>query len=228
MERLLAHPVACQQQRTLTDVPDSEGEHAVEMVHAVLAPRLVCVHEDLGIGPRAKAVPQTLQMGAERLVTGLRVDDAEASDAQREEGVNVETLTVGAAMAQRLGHSPRRVTATVVEPVLKKPCEPADGWILSAAYATATPAPKRRTPDHSPPRSRSSRRGGGRATEAAPDRPRQNSRSEGSGRRRRTPRRFEAPPRAGPDRRRARAPARRPRRSACRPSRCSDREREGW
>src|SRR5438046_9890596 len=92
-------------------------------------------------------------------------------------------------MAQRLGHSPRRVTATVVEPVLKKPCEPADGWILSAAYATATPAPKRRTPDHSPPRSRSSRRGGGRATEAAPDRPRRSEeRRVGKGQtRRRTP-----------------------------------------
>src|SRR2546430_12090330 len=66
MERLLAHPVARQQQRTLPDVPDGEGEHAVEMVHAVFAPRLVCVHEDLGIGPRAKTMSQTLQVSAER------------------------------------------------------------------------------------------------------------------------------------------------------------------
>src|SRR2546430_13311360 len=66
MERLLAHPVARQQQRTLPDVPDGEGEHAVEMVHAVFAPRLVCVHEDLGIGPRAKTMPQALETSAER------------------------------------------------------------------------------------------------------------------------------------------------------------------
>src|SRR5207247_3997646 len=106
MERLLAHPVARQQQRTLPDVPDGEGEHAVEMVHAVFAPRLVCVHEDLGIGPRAKTMSQTLQVSAERqevvdlavqgaparaglvgarLITGFKVANAEASNAQREE-----------------------------------------------------------------------------------------------------------------------------------------------
>src|SRR2546430_16311732 len=66
MERLLAHPVARQQQRTLPDVPDGEGEHAVEMKHAVFAPRLACVHEDLGIGPRAKTMPQALETSAER------------------------------------------------------------------------------------------------------------------------------------------------------------------
>src|SRR5437867_13325226 len=114
------------------------------MVHAVLAPRLVCVHEDLGIGPRAKAVPQTLQMGAERLevidlavqgaparpglagdrlITRLRADDAQASAAQGEEGVNVETRTVGAAIGQRLSQSPRRATATAEAPALSNPSE---------------------------------------------------------------------------------------------------------
>src|SRR5207249_10451165 len=112
MEGLLAHPVARQQQRTLPDVPDGEGEHAVEMVHAVFAPRLVCVHEDLGIGPRAKTMSQALETSAERqevvdlavqgaperaglvgdrLIYCFKVDNAEASDDHLEDGVHDET-----------------------------------------------------------------------------------------------------------------------------------------
>ena len=104
----------------MLDVPDGEGEHAIEMAHAVRAILLVRAHEYFGIGSRAKAVAQGLQPGAERLevvdltvkgapdrailirdrlITGLKIDDAEPPDAQRDEWVNIETLTVGAAVA---------------------------------------------------------------------------------------------------------------------------------
>ena len=48
-----------------------------------------------------ESAPDRAGLVGNRLITGFKVDNAEAPDAQREEPVNVEALTVGAAMAPR-------------------------------------------------------------------------------------------------------------------------------
>jgi len=98
------------------DVPDGQGEHAVETADAVRAILLVRVHQNFGIGSRAKGVAEGLQPSAQglevvdlaiesapnravlildRLITGLEIDDAEPADAERDKPVDVVAFAVG-------------------------------------------------------------------------------------------------------------------------------------
>ena len=121
------------------------------MGHAVDPVLLVCVHQHFGIRSRAKAVAETLQLRPQRLevvdftikggpdgavfildwlVTGLQINDAQPPDAQSGEPVDEEAFAVGAAMAQRIGHSLCRVTASVGRSAIDKAGYSADGGVL--------------------------------------------------------------------------------------------------
>ena len=56
VERLDAEAVAGEQQPPRRAVPHREGEHAAEAVDAALAPLLVAVDDDLGVGAGAEAM----------------------------------------------------------------------------------------------------------------------------------------------------------------------------
>src|SRR5262249_31941984 len=62
VKRLLAESVAGGEQLALPAIPDGEGEHAVEPVHAGGAPLFVGAEDHLGVAPRAEAVALPLQL----------------------------------------------------------------------------------------------------------------------------------------------------------------------
>ena len=125
--RLLARPVAGQKQTAMRLVPDREGEHAVHPLGKRVSPRLVAVHQDLGVAPRAEAVPPSLQLGPElfevvdvavengvhaavlvghRLPAGLQVDHAQArmTEGAAPGGSKPARAFVGAAVREPLRH----------------------------------------------------------------------------------------------------------------------------
>ena len=100
-QRLLADPVAREQQLLAALVPQREREHAVQVAHAVGAVLLVEVHDHLGVALRGELVAAAAQLlpqlavvvdlavhhdddGAilveDRLVAGAEVDHAQALD----------------------------------------------------------------------------------------------------------------------------------------------------
>jgi hypothetical protein len=80
VQRLDAEPVADEQQRPPARVPDREGEHPLEALHAGRALLLVEVDDRLGVGSRAKAMSALLQLGAQR---GVVVDLAVVGNPDR-------------------------------------------------------------------------------------------------------------------------------------------------
>jgi hypothetical protein len=125
VERLDAEAVAREQQTAGLRVPDREGEHPPEPIHAALAPLLVAMDDDLGVGARAEAMAVRDEFGAdlgevvdlaveddldravlvaERLVAGRQVDDAQAAVPEADAGAVVVAAGIG----------PRCRTASVI------------------------------------------------------------------------------------------------------------------
>src|SRR3984893_12593111 len=70
VEGLLAHAVPRQEEQSLPDVPDREGEHAVERRRTVFSVFLVCMHDNFRVGLRTKPVTPALELIAEGLEVG--------------------------------------------------------------------------------------------------------------------------------------------------------------
>ncbi len=76
VQRLDAEPVPRQKQRALRLIVDGEGEHAVETLQAPLAPLLVRLQNDLGVGAGAKRVTEAAEVGGQfKVVIDLTVVD---------------------------------------------------------------------------------------------------------------------------------------------------------
>ena len=79
-ERLDPVAVAAADEEAALRVPQSERPHAVEAVEALLAPLLVRVHDDLGVGVRVEPVPARLELAPQldEVVDLAVVDDPDA------------------------------------------------------------------------------------------------------------------------------------------------------
>ncbi|MCX5682226.1 MAG: hypothetical protein NT049_00875 [Planctomycetota bacterium] len=76
VQRLDAEAVAGQEEPPPRGVVDRKGEHAVEAVEALLAPLLVGMEDDLGVGPGAKRVAEMPQfLGQLDVIVNLAVED---------------------------------------------------------------------------------------------------------------------------------------------------------
>ncbi len=67
IERLLAQPVAREEQRFASGVPQRERKHAIEPLEASLAPLLPGVNDHFGIAASAKNMAQCSKLGHQRL-----------------------------------------------------------------------------------------------------------------------------------------------------------------
>ena len=126
VERLLADPVAGQQQGPARTVPEGKGEHAPEMLDAVGPILFVGVEDDLGVAVGCEAVPLGLEAGAEflevvdfavegdpdglvlvghGLPAAVKVDDAQAPLAEPDLAVDVDALSVRSAVGDVGTHS---------------------------------------------------------------------------------------------------------------------------
>src|SRR5688500_8909046 len=75
-ERLLPDAVAGHEQPAATAVPEREGEHAAQAVHAVIAQFLVEVDDHLRVASGGEAVAPSLELGAQlHVVVDLAVED---------------------------------------------------------------------------------------------------------------------------------------------------------
>ena len=125
-ERLHAQPVARHEQRLAIPIVEREREHAAEAIHASLAPGLPRVDDHLGVAARVEHVPEGLQLRnqflvvvdlpvedhdhravlvVERLLTRGDVDDRQAPMAEAHAGLEVQALTVRAAVCLRVVHA---------------------------------------------------------------------------------------------------------------------------
>ena len=130
VERLLAGPVAGQEQGPRARVPDRQREHAVQRVDQLGAALLPQVDQDLGVAPAAQPVPagqQPLAQGLEvvdlpvegdphrAVLVGQRlggrrreVDHAQPAVPQRGRPLDLDPLAVGPAVRERAEHGPHR------------------------------------------------------------------------------------------------------------------------
>jgi hypothetical protein len=141
-ERLLADPVAREQQRPLLAVPRGDREHAVEARERVRAPLLDRVHGHLGVAVRPELVVQALQLAPElakvvdlavqdepqvaasvcdRLLAARRVDDREPPETDRDVGILEPALVVGPAVPQGRHHAAEQVVVALLSDVAADP-----------------------------------------------------------------------------------------------------------
>ena len=125
VERLHADAIPREQQAALPGVPDGEREHAAEALDRAVAPFLVAVDDDLGVGAGAEAMAARRQVRphvgevvdlavedgpdgavfvAERLIAGREIDDAEPPVSEPDAGRDVIPGGVGSTMRDRVGH----------------------------------------------------------------------------------------------------------------------------
>jgi hypothetical protein len=125
VHRLDAHPVARQEEALLVLVPESEGEHAAQLVDAAFAPGLPGVHDALGVALRVEHIAQGLQFRHQRLVVvdlaveddgdrpvrveqrllaGGDVDDRQPTVAHAEPRLDVQAAFIGSTVVLRIVH----------------------------------------------------------------------------------------------------------------------------
>ena len=126
VQRLDPHAVARHEQCLAIAVPQHEGEHAAEAVDAALTPLLPAMHDALGVALGVENVAGRLQFGNEflvvvdlavehhhhrlvfieqRLLAGGHVDDGQASMAEAQPGLDVQTAFVGASVQLAVVHA---------------------------------------------------------------------------------------------------------------------------
>ncbi len=125
VERLDADSIARQEQPLPRRVPYRKREHAAKALDARIAPFLVSVDDDLGVGMRPEAMPAALELGpqrrevvdlaveddqhravlvGERLLTSGDIDDAQAAVGEPDAFTDEEAVGVGSAMRHGIGH----------------------------------------------------------------------------------------------------------------------------
>ena len=130
IQRLDPQAVSGQEQQAATLVPQREGEHAAELLHATRAVFLVEMGDRLGIGGRVEGVaaglelrPQLLEvvdlavehdpdravLVPDGLPPGLEVDDPEAAHAEADARAEVEAVLVRATMRDGRAHGAQLV-----------------------------------------------------------------------------------------------------------------------
>src|SRR5262245_59216820 len=125
VQRLDAEAIACEQYPTLPAVPDGEGEHAPQMLHAPGAEILVKVHDGFGVTRRPQLVASGFEQIAQllvvvdlavehdpngsvfvrnRLVAVVQIDDAEAPHAEGNAVGQVDAFVVWSAVDHGVAH----------------------------------------------------------------------------------------------------------------------------
>ena len=125
VERLDAQPVASHQQRPAARIPEGEGEHAAQLLHAVGLVLLVEVDDRLRVRRGVEGMPTRLELAAELpevvdlaveddphravlvpdgLAPGLEVDDPQAPHPQAHPRTQMKAVVVGAAMGDDPAH----------------------------------------------------------------------------------------------------------------------------
>src|SRR5205807_450080 len=126
IKRLDAEPVAGEEERLAVAVPQRKSEHAAEALHAVLAPLLPGVNDDLGVAPGTKYVTRAHELGDQllvvvdlaveddddaavlvekRLLPGRKVDDRQAPVPEAQSRLEMQAAFVGPAVKLRLAHA---------------------------------------------------------------------------------------------------------------------------
>ena len=147
-QRLLAEAVARDQQAPAAAVPEREGEHAVQVLHAVDPVLLVEVHDHLRVALGREAVAGPLEPVAQlavvvdlaveddhdravlvgdRLVAGREVDHAQALDAEPGAVGREDAPLVGAAMLEARAHLLEQRPADPASVVARLSDDPAHG-----------------------------------------------------------------------------------------------------
>src|SRR6266542_4594825 len=130
IERLLAQAIPREEQPPAAPVPDGEGEHPTQMIDARLAERLVGAKQHLAVAACPEAVAPALQERSQlaevvdlpvedepdrlvlvrhRLAAADRVDDRQAGHPEPETGLDVEALSIGAAVLEQRQHGRQRL-----------------------------------------------------------------------------------------------------------------------
>ena len=126
IERLDAKMVARAEQRFVLAVPDGKSEHAAQLLQHLLAPLLVPVQQNFGVGPGGEGVPGAHQFGGQLLevvdlavkddgevlvliehglFAALQVNDGKAAVAQGYLVVHIVAFAVRAAVGDQVRHS---------------------------------------------------------------------------------------------------------------------------
>jgi hypothetical protein len=79
VQGLDAQTVARQQQTAAVALPEGEGEHALQMAHAILAPGVIGLEDDFGVAVGEKVIATLTEFGAQLpvVVDGTVEDDAQ-------------------------------------------------------------------------------------------------------------------------------------------------------
>ena len=125
VQRLDAELVAGGHQAPAAVVPEHEGEHAVQLAHAVGTALFVCVHDRLAVGAGGVAMAASLELrpqrdvvvdlgvgdqgdravlGLERLVAARHVDDRQAGVGEGHRADAPHRVPIGPAVPQPLDH----------------------------------------------------------------------------------------------------------------------------
>ena len=126
IERLDAKMVARAEQRFVLAVPDGKSEHAAQLLQHLLAPLLVPVQQNFGVGPGGEGVPGAHQFGGQLLevvdlavkddgevlvliehglFAALQVNDGKAALAKGCRAFNKLALAIGAAVGDGIHHA---------------------------------------------------------------------------------------------------------------------------
>src|SRR5262249_48559458 len=125
VQRLLAEPVAGEQEAAAASIPEADGEHAVEALEAARAVLLVGVHDHLDVGAAREPMAAGFQLSAqprgivyfpvrhqahgtvladERLLAPRQVDDLEPPGGQRDAAAGPGDVLVRTAVGELKAH----------------------------------------------------------------------------------------------------------------------------
>src|SRR5579863_969182 len=127
VERLDAQAIARQEKSLAARVPDGEGEHSAQVLHAVASVLFVEVDDGFGVAMGAVDVAAGLKLRsqfgvvvdfaveddpggsvfvAKWLMAGGEVDDAEAAHAEADRAGGVNAVVIGTAVRHGVAHAP--------------------------------------------------------------------------------------------------------------------------
>src|ERR1700754_425033 len=125
-QRLLPDPVAREKQLLGPLVPDRKRKHAAQVLRTINAPLIVSMNDRFGVAVGVELVTELFQLLAQfevvvdlaveddprgtvlvvnRLLTAFQVDDREPAHPEANGAINVKTVVVRPAMANRVAHA---------------------------------------------------------------------------------------------------------------------------
>ena len=156
VERLLAEPIARDEEPLAARVPDGEGEHPRQPLGKRVAPLFITVDEHLGVAARAEDVPARDQFVAQAeiivnlsvegdgdravlVVHGLRavrreIDDRKPPVPERDRSLHEQAAAVRPAVRDDVGHAPQQFLVRGPLPVAVQ--EAADAAHGAASWRT--------------------------------------------------------------------------------------------